>query len=249
MRRVKDIVLALAKYVATSVLLALYINLLSNAISTSHLPWLQVVLGLGKWNLLAGSWCVLVAFILLLEARRRSSLAADMQRATNSFVNVISQSLEFPFNAFKVNVHLYAKTKAKGRTMLRKIREINREVDHMPDNYALDMIDVEKDNLVTCESFLHKQAIYRILPENHPDFYHTELRAKVDPAIRWVLSCPFWVASTTGEPAGVLVFYGREPGVPEASANFFRNIGLLTAEQLGLLIHVENELANEMDIL
>lgn len=223
------------------VLLTIFVGFIVNLISTAvsdGITLARLPEQLGWWMVLFPLALILVLYDvavdvsversqLIAETKMRERTRIEVQRACTEMLQISTQVLVksaiFPKKTGPLNIHIFLRDRLDGRTILRKDREILCNMEEMPDNYTLDYVFPDTDELVICEAFNEDALRYEILPEDHLSRYNERIIRKVDPKIGWVLACP--IHSDRGTPLGVVCAFGTRQFLPnETSRRIFQEI-------------------------
>lgn len=198
-----------------------YVNRLTEAASGSvadvlaDLGWDNVALGLAVLALL------LQVFLPL--RWRKAALAAHAPLVAPTLKQLLAIAIT-AFRAAKPGVRLngryFEHTREDGRELLRRIDAVHVETEEMPDEFALDAVDLalDADTVVICRSFSERRPLYVALDDDLRARYRPEIANAIDPRQTWVLACPVIPRGGGGQraPLGVICFYGSAVPVTQA---------------------------------
>jgi len=213
MRRkyVANEVITFLKPLVISLTIAAYIALLTNIMVRDNINWFEGIKRLGFQNIILLVWLILIIIHFIGRAKENKEYSDAIHELIVQVISIFGKSLEYPSITRKINVHYYSHRIFKGKHFLIKERSFSYEREYMPHNFPLETINVEEDNLVTCDAFNKKKIVYEELPADHTIRYGPRIKEKVDPSIRWILACPVWFTKTEKEPDGMIVLFGGEP--------------------------------------
>ncbi|MFG1994442.1 hypothetical protein ACGFJ7_31160 [Actinoplanes sp. NPDC048988] len=223
--------------VLLTILVGFMVNLISTAVSDG-ITLAKLPEQLGWWMILFPLALILVLYDvavdvsgershLIAEARMQERSRIEVQSACEEMLQISTQVLVksalFPRRSGPLNIHVFLRDQLEGRTILRKDREILCNVEEMPENYTLDYVFPDVDELVICEAYNQDALKYEVLPEDHLNRYNERISRKVDPKIGWVLALP--IHSDHGKPLGVVCAFGTRRFFPnENSRRVFQEI-------------------------
>lgn len=207
-----------------SLISSLFIAIVGGKIYTNDKTWIEVITMLGWWNLLFILWLLIMIVIIARNKKEKDQFTIKSERLkaeeTNALIHLTIESIMYPNRNGHINVHIFFKDMVKKKIVLRKDRRFKYEQEDFPENYTLDYVIVDEDNLIICNSFNTDTVIYKELNNNHTTEYKGRLKGKVGQNIKWVLSCP--LHNPTGESFGVVCCFGSVvPFSSEKNKNYF----------------------------
>ena len=199
--------------VAAAITVGVWVNLLTN--EWNKATFLDALRNLGWKNLWLGAAAISIALQVIppaVRSRRATRAYIDLAKPTMQKVLALTiSSVRSLYASVSVNGRYFYADTESGKDVLVREHDIYFETEAMPDEFGLDKVYVDTDNLVICRSFREKVSIYEVLPPDHINRYDPRIRGKIDPDQGWVLACPVLPLDQGPKPLGVVCLYGKRP--------------------------------------
>src|SRR5574341_647121 len=190
-----DILLPLATSIVTGIL----VDIIGNKLYAGE-QWNTVFTRLRWWNILVVLWFVLIILSIYRYSRIRNQVEEVKLDLYINFQNIVvfvirqlfkilAEASVYPKKNANLNIHIFFREIINDKEVLVKDRRYFFEQERLSRNYPLDYVIPSEDDLVICHSFNSQQVKYEELPPTHMERYNERIKEKIDPDIKWVLSC------------------------------------------------------------